>query len=562
MNDLAKLIARMQQPDFYPHAVNKNIELVQTHASLVFLTGDYAYKVKKSVDYGFLNYSTLAKRKHFIEEELRLNQKIAPDLYLAVVTISEVESELVLGSSGNIVEYALKMRQFSQANLFSNLLKTGKLPSDRFLNGASVPAFPKNLKAKDCESLMRETPQNQKLRSLSPSVHVDLCSELGKIVAQFHLSAKTSDRISSFGTVDKIQTAFTENYRQSQKYIGTVQTQEQFLATKAYSDNFFNRRQDLFKTRVEQDKIRECHGDLHLKNICLWQDKIQLFDRIEFNESFRFVDTIYDVAFIVMDLEARGKPELAITFLNSYLEYSGDWFGLLVLPLYLVRQAYVRAKVNSFLLDDPQISQAEQAEAKQTASDYYQQAYRYTQNKSGSLTMMSGLSGSGKSTVAASIARSKGAIQIRSDAVRKHLAEIPLDQSGSDKPFGMTSLRIYTPEMTQRTYRRLLELGIMLAKEGYTIILDAKYDRLSLRQPVITQAQANDIPLTIVHCTAPIEVLRDRLNKRQNDISDANANLIASQKANTEDFTTAEQAYVTTVDTSQVGWKKKLADIM
>ena len=510
VNDNVQLIARMQQPDFYPHAVAENIQVVQTHASVVFLTGDYAYKIKKSVDYGFLDYSTLDKRKHFLEEELRLNQKIAPDLYLEIITIRNSDRTLSIDGSGDIVEYALKMYQFPQENLFGNLLKAGKLDENRFV-------------------------------------------ELGKIVAQFHLSAESSEHISSFGTVDKIQAALTQNYQQSEKYIGTVQTQEQFSATKTYTDAFFSEKQDLFINRVKQNKIKECHGDLHLRNICLWQNKIQLFDRIEFNESFRFVDTMYDVAFTVMDLEARGYPEFATAFLNSYLENSGDWEGLLVLPLYLSRQAYVRAKVNSFLLDDSQISKAEKEEARKVASDYYRQAYQYTQSKSGSLIMMSGLSGSGKSTVAKSIARNKGAIAIRSDAVRKHLAGIPIDKSGADS--------IYTSEMTQKTYARLLELGTMLVKEGYTVILDAKYDRLSLRQPVITQAEGLNIPLKIIHCIAPMSVLCDRLNQRQNDISDAGTSLIKSQKANAEDFTTAEQAYVVTVDTSQTNWQKKLNNI-
>ena len=261
--DLSKLIAQMQQPDLYPHAVD-NIELVQTHASIVFLTGDYAYKIKKSVDYGFLDYSTLDKRKHFIETELRLNKKVAPELYLEVIDISNIDNMLILDNSENIVEYALKMRQFPQESLFSNLLKAGKLS-------------------------------------------YDLLAELGKTVAQFHARAETNEYISSFGTVAKIKAAFIENYRQSQKYIGTVQTKEQFEAIKAYTNRFFDERKDLFKTRRDRHKIKECHGDLHLKNICLWQDKIQLFDRIEFNESFRFVDTMYDVAFTVMDLSARGN---------------------------------------------------------------------------------------------------------------------------------------------------------------------------------------------------------------------------------------------------------------
>lgn len=507
-NHIPRLIARMQQPSFYTHAVNQKIELVQTHASLVFLTGEYAYKVKKSVNFGFLDYSTLDKRKHFIKTELRLNKKIAPQLYLEVVTIRSDNHELNLTGRGNIVEYALKMRQFPQKNLFSNLLKTGKLKGHYF-------------------------------------------RELGKIIARFHDCAETNDFISSFGTANKIQSAFTENYQQSQKYIGTIQTKEQFIATKAYTDTFFLERKDLFQMRRDRHKIKECHGDLHLNNICLWQDKIQLFDRIEFNESFRFVDTMYDVAFTFMDLEARQEPKLANILLNSYLEYSGDWEGLLVLPLYLSRQAYVRAKVNSFLWDDPQINETDRKKIQASASDYYRQAYQYTQSKSGSLIIMSGLSGSGKSTVAKTIARSKKAIIIRSDAVRKHLAGTALDESGTDS--------IYTPEMTQKTYNLLLKLGIMLTKEGYTVILDAKYDRLSLRQPVITQAQDAGIALTIVYCTAPDSLLYDRLNQRQNDISDAGVDLIASQKANTEQFTTAERAYVITVDTSQANWQEKTA---
>ncbi|MEY2831179.1 MAG: hypothetical protein RLZZ574_437 [Cyanobacteriota bacterium] len=512
-NNTSRLIIQMQQPDFYPHAVVEDLKLVQTHASYVFLTGNYTYKVKKNVNYGFLDYSSLTKRKFFLDEELRLNRKIAPELYLEVLPISQHNSKFVLANSANIVEYALKMHAFPQENLFSNLLKTDQLSSDRL-------------------------------------------KELGKVVAKFHYNADTNEYISKFGTAANIRVAFAENYQQSQKYIGKVQTREQLEATKVYTDYFFTEREYLLKQRVKQGKIKECHGDLHLNNICLWHKQIQLFDRLEFNESFRFVDTMYDVAFIVMDLEARKKPDFANIFLNSYLEYSGDWTGLLVLPLYLSRQAYVRAKVNSFLLDDPQVSEDKKQQARKTASEYYQLAYQYTQTKSGSLILMSGLSGSGKSTVARTIAQNKGAIQIRSDAVRKHLAGIPVDQVDQ-----LASDRLYTAAMTQKTYDRLLELGLILVKEGYTVILDAKYDRLSLRQAVITQAKEQNILLKIIYCTAPESVLRDRLNQRQNDISDATADLIATHQAKAEDFTTSEQAYVTTIDTSQANWSEKLSNI-
>ena len=509
MANIANLIEQMLQPSFYPHPITKKIELIQTHASYIFLTGEYAYKIKKEVDFGFLDYSTLAKRKFFLDAELRLNRQVAPELYLEVIPIGKRDENFILNSLENIWEYTLKMRQFPQENLFSNLLKAEALDSDRI-------------------------------------------GELGNIVAEFHQQAKTDDYISSFGTVDKIRTAFEENYQQSRKYISNVQTEEQYRETKAYSDRFFTQRQDLFRNRIKEQKIKECHGDLHLKNICLWQGKIQLFDRIEFNESFRFVDTMYDVAFVVMDLSAKQRSDLANVFLNSYLEYTGDWMGLRLLPLYLSRQAYVRAKVNSFLLDDSQVDETDKQQAREAARDYYRQAYQYTQTASGSIILMSGLSGSGKSTVAREVARDIGALQIRSDAVRKHLAGIALNEVGDG---------IYTPKMNQKTYDRLEELGIMLAKEGYNVILDAKYDRHNLRQAVIKQAQVSNIPLKIIYCTAPLSVLRDRLVRRQNDISDADADLIESQKANAEDFSTAERALVTTVDTSEANWQEKLNNI-
>ena len=206
------LVFQMQQQDFYPHAVSDKIELVQTHASIIFLTGEYVYKIKKEVDFGFLDYSTLDKRKYFIELELALNHKIAPELYLEVLPISDRDNQLILNNSEQIVEYALKMRQFPQEDLFSNLLSGGRLKSDRFV-------------------------------------------ELGKIVALFHQNAETNDYISSFGTVDKISAAFEENYQQSQKYIGDVQTREQFEATKAYTDEFFSQKVELLKDRVKQHQM-------------------------------------------------------------------------------------------------------------------------------------------------------------------------------------------------------------------------------------------------------------------------------------------------------------------
>ncbi|NEP00072.1 MAG: AAA family ATPase [Symploca sp. SIO2E9] len=504
--DLIFLIDKMKQPGFYPHPVQEPIELIQTHISYVFLTGDYVYKIKKPVNLGFLDFSTLELRQHFCLQELQMNKPNAPEVYLEVLPISQTGDNFILGGNGQIVEYTLKMRQFPQEALLIEMFEQGKLQ----------------------ESHMEE---------------------LGLTVARFHAQAQTNDYIRSFGKPAQIREAIDNNYWQTQKYIGGPQTQQQYEETKKYTDKFFAQNQELLTQRLQNNRIKECHGDLHLRNICFWHDKIQLFDRIEFNQQFRFVDVMYDVAFTVMDLEARGAKKLANAFLNTYLDQTGDWEGLQVLPLYLSRQAYVRAKVNSFLLDDHNIPEAAKQEAQATASDYYRLAWEYTKSRKGSLMLTSGLSGSGKTTVARYLARYLGAIHLRSDVLRKNLAGISLEQRGGDE--------LYTPAMTQKTYQRLLELGIKLANLGFPVILDAKYDKLALRGEVIAQANSYRLPVQIIHCIAPESVLRDRLLSRTNDVSDATADLIEQQQAAAEAFTDAEKSLVISLDTTQE-WKSKL----
>lgn len=340
---LPALIQQMLKPDFYPHSVTAPVTLMQTHVSYVLLTGDTVYKIKKPVDFGFLDYSSLAKRQHFCEEELRLNQRGAGSLYLAVVPLTRSGDRFELEGSGEPVEYAVKMRQFPQSALLS----------DRFEQG-----------------LLDE----EKVRSLATTI------------AQFHSKTETNDHIRTYGTIPAIRQAFDENYEQTTSFVGgdsvtQPQTQQQFDETKAYTDHFFATQEPLFQQRLDQNRIRACHGDLHLGNICEWEDQIFLFDCIEFNEPFRFVDTMYDIGYIIMDLELAGRSDLSTIFLNQYVEETGDYEGLAILPLYVSRQSYVRAKVTSFMLNDPSVSPADRQAASEKAAAYYRLAWSYVQKK-------------------------------------------------------------------------------------------------------------------------------------------------------------------------------------
>ncbi|MGB7414701.1 MAG: phosphotransferase, partial [Thermosynechococcaceae cyanobacterium] len=281
---LPSLIQKMLQPEFYPHPVTEPIKLLQTHISYVFLTGDYAYKVKKNIKFGFLDFSTLALRSHFCQEELRLNRRLAPDLYLAVLPITQSpQGYFSLKHSGTAVEYTVQMRQFQESGL------------DLFHQGQLTP---------------------------------EIMQTLAKQVAQFHQIAATNAEICANGSATAINEIDENNFQLSLPFVGWTQTEKQFEQTYGYIKGFVHEHEDWYAQRQAEGKIRECHGDLHLNNLCLFKDQIQVFDCIEFNTEFRNIDTIYDVAFLVMDLEFNDRPDLANAFLNTYLERTGDYWGV------------------------------------------------------------------------------------------------------------------------------------------------------------------------------------------------------------------------------------------
>ncbi len=505
---LPAAINAMTRPDFYPHRVEGPVRLAQTHCSYVLMTGPYAYKIKKAVRFGFLDFSTLAKRKRACEDELRLNRRFSSDLYLETTPIVRVAPGVYrLGGKGEIVEYALKMREFPQTALFSRLFEKGELTRER----------------------LRET---------------------GRLLARLHQIAPTDAEISGYGRVEAVRRVAEDNYRDSLPFVGDVQTAEQLEQTRAYTERFFDRHSDWFARRQREGRVRECHGDLHLNNIFLDGDRVQVFDCIEFNRSFRCIDVIYDAAFLAIDLEVRGRRDLAYAFLNEYLERTGDYFGAAMLPLYGSIRAYVKAKVASLTQGDARIGEEGRARARRQARACYRLAWDCARTHRAEIWAMSGLSGSGKSTVAAWLAERLGAVRIRSDAVRKHMGGAPLTESADPS--------LYTAEMTERVYRRMADLALLLTSQGLPVILDAKYDRRRFREEVTARARAKGVPARFLRCHAPLSELRKRLARRSGDVSDATPDLVWRQYCAEQPFSDEERGCLTTLDTTKP-WRDTLS---
>jgi len=306
---------------------------MQTQMSFLFLTGDYVYKVKKPVDLGYLDYTTLEKRRFFCQQELKLNRRLCPDIYLEVVPIVQHQSKILLGGKGKVVEYAVKMRQLPPQRMMDVLLSKNQVS----------------------EGMVRQVAQK---------------------LADFHQQAETNAEISSYGDLSTILTNTEENFTQTQKYIGVSISREQYQTIKAYTDSFAEQNIRLFKKRVKEGRIRDCHGDLHSAHIC-FIDGICIYDCIEFNDRFRYCDVASEIAFLAMDLDYHRRPDLSRHFIDAYVKSSQDEELLKLLHFYKCYRAYVRGKVESFKLDDPHIPEGEKTRALAAARRYFQLAKSY-----------------------------------------------------------------------------------------------------------------------------------------------------------------------------------------
>jgi len=336
-NKLPPIAEALLKPQVYPHKP-RGIELVQTQMSFLFLTGDYVYKVKKPVNLGYLDYTTLEKRRLFCHHEVELNKRLCPHAYLSVVAITEEKGALHIEAEGKIIEYAVKMRQLPQERMMDVLLAQGKVT--------------KEMIAKVAEKL-----------------------------AGFHQKAKTSPEIAAFGKLDTIRQNCGENFAQTEPYIGISLSTTKYNHIKSHTNNFINHNSSLFHKRVREGKIRDCHGDLHAAHIC-FTDGICIYDCIEFNDRFRYCDVASEVAFLAMDLDRYQRADLSRHFVNTYVELNQDKELLKLLNFYKCYRAYVRGKVESFKLDDPYIPEVEKAKVLAVAQRYFQLAESYILEKS------------------------------------------------------------------------------------------------------------------------------------------------------------------------------------
>ena len=484
-----RLIAALREPRRYPHAA-RSVEVIETHISWVLLAGSYAYKIKKAVELGFLDYSTLPLRRACCEEEIRLNRRTAPDLYLDTVAIGG-SAEIPQFGVQPAIEYAVRMRRFASADLMDKSLQRGRI---------------------------------------APR-HID---DLAAAIARFHAAIPAAAAGAGFGTPASIRAAAMQNFEQLRVLLGDDADPDGIAALEAATEAEFVECRATFEARAQQGFVRECHGDLHLGNIVLIGDRPTPFDCIEFNPGLRWIDVMDEIAFPVMDLLHRNRDELAWRLLNAYLEVGGDYGGVAVLRFYLAYRAAVRAKVSAIRAAQSGVSRPARVAALAACRSYLALARQCLGRYRPALIVTHGLPGSGKTTFSQLALQQLGAIRIRSDVERKRL-------------FGLASLEssrgdIYSAEATQRTYARLHELaqGILLA--GLPVIVDAAFLRREEREAFRLLAQDLSVPFAIASLQASDTVLRERVRQRRNDASEADVAVLHLLQAGQQPLTRSELA--------------------
>ena len=497
-DSLPALISALRGAACFDHRTD-TITVLQTHISYVLLTGFYAYKIKKPVSLPFLDFSTLEFRKHYCDEELRINRRLAPELYLDVVPITGTPQAPRVNGKGKAIEYAVKMVQFPDADRLDRVAERGELGDQ-------------------------------------------LVAALAGKIAAFHDAVAVADRDTPFADSERLRGEVMGNFDSL-----SAQTLPENAAPLLTDIRNWSARSlvDLgapFRARKRAGMVRECHGDMHLANMALLNEQITVFDALEFNESFRWIDVQSELAFLAMDLDHRGLSGLGWLLVSAYLEVTGDYVGLRIFRHYKVYRAMVRAKVAGLRSGQCAAGTPEAQEAAADVASHIQLAHAYLQpNACTPLVITHGLSGSGKSRLSQRLVQSLSAVCVRSDVERQRLARVGELQAQA----------FYTSAGIDRTYEALAARARMIIECGFPAIVDATFLKRHHRLRFLELAKELDVPFVIVSLHAPAEILEARIAKRQaqaRDASEATLDVLRRQRDEGEELNAEERESTITVD--------------
>jgi aminoglycoside phosphotransferase family enzyme/predicted kinase len=526
--DLQRLIAGLAQTQAYPFPVDQ-VTVRQTHISVVFLAGDYVYKLKKPVNFGFLDFSTLAKRLQYCREEVRLNRRLAAPVYEAVVPVTEKEGKLAWEADGEAIEWGVKMRRLPDEARLSEHLRRGSVTDGDI-------------------------------------------DELAHVLAKFHAQAESGSHASAFGKFEVVAGNARENFVQSASLRGTTISDRVFEYFRDLTEAELARLGPIIQGRSDRGMTRETHGDLHLNHIYFFPEmsaggRWLIIDCIEFNERFRYADPMADLAFLAMDLKYQGFPRQAEALIANYVRASGDSEGQVLLPFYIAYRAAVRAKVEGLELTEKEIPAEEKSAALARSRAHWLLGYStlLPASQRPALVLIGGLPGTGKSTLAAELCRQAGLTIIRSDLVRKELAGLEQGEPPPSPPPPLSPPRIrggrggsergglgrgiYSAEMTDRTYRECLRQAEEQLFQGRRVIVDANFRTEAQRRMFLEAAHRWALPGCLIWCRADEAVIRTRLQERRGDASDADWTVYLQAARECQPFSQATRTNVYGIDT-------------
>jgi uncharacterized protein len=475
LDDQGKLITFLESPASYPHEPPE-VRVIQTHISWVFIASPFVFKVKKPVNLGFLDFSSLEKRRYFCQREVELNWRLAPETYLGVVPIYKAASGFSFDAGGEIAEYSVKMGELAHGWFLSDMLAKG---------------------------LVGET-------------------EINRVVSRLHHfyeSETPAPEIELWGTPEKLKISTDENFAQAEPFVAKTISPAAFEAIRHFTNQFYVTNEKLFFERIQQRRILDCHGDLHLDHIHITPERLSIFDCIEFNDRFRFIDIANDLAFLAMDFDFEGRRDLANLLLKTAAREFGDDGLLKIADFYKCYRAFVRGKVESIQAIEPETAKPEKHEKQ--AARYFRLALQYAISGSIPLVLViMGRAGAGKTSVARQLAMELDWAVFSSDEIRKTLAGVPLTQR---TPRELRD-KLYSEQMTQETYKKLVEdgLGELTAHDG--VILDATFSSRMNRDFLREQCAKANVRLQAVELDADLATIEDRLRERDktaSEVSDA-----------------------------------------